>query len=427
MEKALKMFFIFVTIFVLVITVIPICKYYNTLEISQLRSSSMEYGSITDEEKSENSYEMHYIKYNSESEFLNTRINEFIDSSINSFIEENSTHGFMFKKDKAVFLQTLDTYKVNDDIVGIKIKTKVKKLKNNEYNTNIKTFNCSIKDKKDITLDELFKEGYKDKISDIYSDNYVLTNKEVIFFTNNNPNSCTYNNLKEYNCSTKLTMENLDVSEIEYKTLIPSEIDKNKKMIAITFDDGPHLENTDKVLDIFSKYNAKATFFMLGENVEKYPDVVKRVNDAGHEIGIHTWSHKELTKLSSEDIVNEVNKTANAIENITGKRPTLVRPPYGSVNDKVRNAINNPLILWNIDSLDWKSRDKNKIVPLVLNNIQDGDIVLLHDIHSTTVPAVEEIIKYLVENDYQIITVTEMLNSKGYDLTNTRVFYSARQ
>ena len=198
-------------------------------------------------------------------------------------------------------------------------------------------------------------------------------------------------------------------------------------MVAITFDDGPHLKNTDDIVNIFSKYNAHATFFMLGSNVVKYPDVVKRVYDAGHEIGIHTWNHKELTKLSSDEVKNEVNNTATEIEKITGKRPTLVRPPYGSINENVKNSIDNPLILWNIDSLDWKSRDKEKIVPLVVNNVQDGDIILLHDIHSTTIPAVEEILKYLIENDYQVITVSQMLSAKGYDLTKTRVFYSARQ
>ena len=198
-------------------------------------------------------------------------------------------------------------------------------------------------------------------------------------------------------------------------------------MVALTFDDGPHSKNTDDILNILSKYNAYATFFMLGSNAEKYPDVVKRVFDAGNEIGIHTWSHKELTKLSSDEIKKEVDNTASKIEKITGKRPTLVRPPYGSINENVKNKIDNPLILWNVDSLDWKSRDKEKIVPLVLNDVQDGDIILLHDIHSTTVPAVEEILKYLVENDYQVITVSQMLNAKGYDLTKTRVFYSARQ
>ena len=224
-----------------------------------------------------------------------------------------------------------------------------------------------------------------------------------------------------------LTADNLDVSDAEYETLIPNKIDENKKMVAITFDDGPHPTNTYKILSILSKYGAHATFFMLGENVAKYPDVVKMVYDNRHEIGIHTWNHKELTKLSSDEIVSEIDKTASEIEKITGERPVLVRPPYGSVKEKEKNAINNPLILWNIDSLDWKSRDKNKIVPLVLSDVQDGDIILLHDIHSTTVPAVEEIVKYLVENDYQIITVSDMLNAKGYDLNKTKVFYSARQ
>ena len=132
-------------------------------------------------------------------------------------------------------------------------------------------------------------------------------------------------------------------------------------------------------------------------------------------------------KVIAKEIEDQVYEKLAELEKITGKRPTLVRPPYGSINENVKNTIDNPLILWNVDSLDWKSRDKEKIVPLVLNDVQDGDIILLHDIHSTTVPAVEEILKYLVENDYQVITVSQMLNAKGYDLTKTRVFYSARQ
>jgi peptidoglycan/xylan/chitin deacetylase (PgdA/CDA1 family) len=111
-----------------------------------------------------------------------------------------------------------------------------------------------------------------------------------------------------------------------------------------------------------------------------------------------------------------VENTSDAICEITGERPKLVRPPYGSVNSTVKEAINYPLILWNIDSLDWKSRDENQIVPLVMGDVQDGDIILLHDIHSTTVPAVEKIVTQLDEAGYQMVTVSELLEAKGYFL-----------
>ena len=104
-----------------------------------------------------------------------------------------------------------------------------------------------------------------------------------------------------------------------------------------------------------------------------------------------------------------------------------MRPPYGAINDTVKNSINYSLILWNIDSLDWKSRDEKQSVPLVMNSVQDGDIILLHDIHSTTVPAVEKIVSQLEEQGYQMVTVSQLLEAKGYDMSKTKVFYSGRQ
>ena len=198
-------------------------------------------------------------------------------------------------------------------------------------------------------------------------------------------------------------------------------------MVAITLDDGPHATNTQKILDILDAHNAKATFFMLGQNVVNNEEVVKNVYKRGNEIGIHTWDHKQLTKLSQDEIVSQVERTSDAIYKIIGKRPKLVRPPYGAINDTVKNSINYSLILWNIDSLDWKSRDEKQIVPLVMNSVQDGDIILLHDIHSTTVPAVEKIVSQLEEQGYQMVTVSQLLEAKGYDMSKTKVFYSGRQ
>ncbi len=182
MKKIFKVFCICIVIFILIITSISIYNYCNTLNIPELKTSNMEYGGVTNERKIGENYEIYYLSYNSENEFLNTKINEYINSSIKTFIEENNTNDYVFQKDKAIFLQILDTYKVNDNIVGVKITTVKKKLKCDEYNTYISTFNCSITDNKDITLDELFNDGYKGKIVDIYSDTYVLTKENIIFF-----------------------------------------------------------------------------------------------------------------------------------------------------------------------------------------------------------------------------------------------------
>lgn len=427
MKNMFKVFLAIVIVSIAIITAIALTKYYGKLEIPELKSQTIEYGNITDSKESTDIYDIRIKSFTSDNEFINTSIKEYVDKSVNDFKTTNNTTEKIRDKDKAVLLQVVDTYLVNENLVSIKITSMTKKIFVEEYTTIIDTFNYDLTNSKEIKLEDIFKKEYKSKIEEQYSDKYNLRKNDIVFYNNTTESTCTYNNLKEYTNSKILTASNLNIPDDEYNTLISNLIDKNKKMISITFDDGPHKTNTQEILNILSKYNAKATFFMLGQNVEYYPNVVKEVATQGHEIGIHTWSHPELTKLSSEQIAKEINNTAQAIKNITGVEPWLVRPPYGSLNATVKSAVKNPFVLWNIDSLDWKSRDKEQIVPLVLNDVQDGDIILLHDIHSTTVPAVEEIVKYLYENDYQIITVSQMLEAKGYDTTTTRVFYSGRQ
>lgn len=427
MKSIGRIFLGIVILCIAIITGISLANYYGELEIPELKSQSMEYGNVTDNKESTTRYEIRTKTFSSDNDFVTKSVQAFIEESVSTFKNANNTSKQIRDKDKAVLLQVVDTYLVNDNLVGIKITSMTKKLFAEEFTTTTDVFNYNLTQNKEVKLEELFKSNYKEKIESQYTDKYLLRKNDIVFYNNNNESTCTYNNLKEYTNSKILTASNLDISQEEYNALVSNLIDKNKKMIAITFDDGPHKTNTQEILNIFSKYNAKATFFMLGQNVKYYPDIVKEVASQGHEIGIHTWDHKELTKLSTAEIVKEINDTAQIIQSITGIEPTLVRPPYGSLNATVKSAVSNPFILWNIDSLDWKSRDKEKIVPLVLNDVQDGDIILLHDIHSTTVPAVEEIVKYLYENDYQIITVSQMLEAKGYDINSTRVFYSGRQ
>lgn len=427
MKSIFKIFLALIILGIVTITGVLLIKYYGKLEVPELKSNIIEYGNVTNKNESSVLYEIRAISFTSENEFVNTSIKEFLDKKINEFKEDNNTTERIRDKDRAVLLQSLDSYLVNDGLISIKITSMIKKMYIEEYVTTIDTFNYDLNQNKEIKLENIFKREYKSKIEEQYSDKYNLRKNDIVFYNDTTESTCTYNNLKEYTNSKILTASNLDISDEEYNSLTSSTIDKSKKMIAITFDDGPHKTNTQEILNILSKYNAKATFFMLGQNVERYQNVVKEVANQGHEIGIHTWSHPQLTKLSESEIANEINNTAQAIKSITGIEPWLVRPPYGSLNDTVKSVVPNPFVLWNIDSLDWKSRDKEKIVPLVLNDVQDGDIILLHDIHTTTVPAVEEIVKYLYENDYQIITVSQMLEAKGYDTTTTRVFYSGRQ
>ncbi|WP_391207190.1 polysaccharide deacetylase family protein [Psychrobacillus sp. L4] len=185
-------------------------------------------------------------------------------------------------------------------------------------------------------------------------------------------------------------------------------IPANGKVVALTFDDGPNPVTTRKILDTLKKYNAKATFFMLGSRVSFYPDVVKEIKEAGHELGNHTWTHSDLTKASVEKIASEINNTSDAIEKATGSKPTVFRPPYGAVNKTVRSQTSLPVILWDVDTLDWKYKDAKHLLEHVKTHVKDGSIVLMHDIHSSTADGLDAVLAYLQGEGYTFVTVSEL-------------------
>lgn len=184
--------------------------------------------------------------------------------------------------------------------------------------------------------------------------------------------------------------------------------DETKKKVALTFDDGPDPVHTLEILSLLDQYQARATFFVLGNRVDFYPSIIQEMADKGHEIGNHTWNHKDLTKLSSDKIKNEINKTSNAIKAVIGEGPQLYRPPYGAINDQVRGATNLKPVLWTVDPQDWLHRDATKVFNHVKANVTDGSIVLMHDIYGSTVEAVGKILSYLAAEGYQFVTVSEL-------------------
>lgn len=185
-------------------------------------------------------------------------------------------------------------------------------------------------------------------------------------------------------------------------------IDPDKPMVALTFDDGPN-KYTEQLLDALKEYNCSATFFVLGSMVEKFPIALQRMVLEGHEIGNHTMDHRQLTKLTEKEIIKEVEDTQHAIESIVHVYPTLVRPPYGSKNETVSRILDYDLILWDLDTRDWASKDTQKIIEVTLNNVRDKDIILMHDIYPTSVQAAIELIPLLQERGYQLVTVSELM------------------
>ena len=195
-------------------------------------------------------------------------------------------------------------------------------------------------------------------------------------------------------------------------------------MVALTYDDGPGYY-TDALLDLLVENDAKATFFMIGSEVVNYPSAVLREYELGMEQGNHSWDHKTLTHLSDEEIVEEFQKTNDAITSITGGEIRLFRAPGGGINDAVfNNSLGMYSILWTIDTLDWETKNAQQTYDTVINNVKDGDIILMHEIYEASLDASRMLIPKLKEMGYQLVTVSELAAAKGVTL-ETGVSYGA--
>lgn len=184
---------------------------------------------------------------------------------------------------------------------------------------------------------------------------------------------------------------------------------KEERYVALTFDDGPHKTCTEKLLDGLRERGVCATFFLMGQNIEGNEALVERMEKEGHLIGNHSYSHRQLTKETGEAVCRGVEKTSGLIEEITGDRPLYIRPPYGAWNEELENEVGLTPVLWSVDSLDWKLRNKEKIVRRVVKEAEDGDIILLHDIFPSSVEAALEIVDTLTAKGYTFVTVDELL------------------
>lgn len=223
------------------------------------------------------------------------------------------------------------------------------------------------------------------------------------------------------------TAKTTDGSKLK-KSITLRILDKKKPMIALTFDDGPSIAYTTRIVNQLEKYNARATFFVLGVQLQskEAKKLVAKSAKYGNEIASHTYSHKNLATLSVADIRKESLDTENLIYKITGKTPALTRPPYGSINNNVKSTITTPLILWSIDTRDWQTRNSSMTISRVLNEVHDGDIVLMHDIYDATATAAETLIPQLVNKGYQLVTVSELAELKSVKLQRGNTYHSMK-
>ncbi len=193
---------------------------------------------------------------------------------------------------------------------------------------------------------------------------------------------------------------------------IRREIDTSRPMVALTYDDGPS-QYTPEILSVLGQYNSVATFFVVGQRVPAHADIIRSAYQMGCEIGNHTYSHQVLTKVGASQIQGQIGATNSAVQNVTGVSPVVMRPPGGGQNESVRSAVGMPIIMWSIDTLDWKTRNAASTQAAVLDHVRDGDIVLMHDLYSQTAAASRVIIPELVNRGYQLVTISELSDCRG--------------
>lgn len=212
-------------------------------------------------------------------------------------------------------------------------------------------------------------------------------------------------------------------------TLLPvtAQAASGDKLVALTFDDGPHKTCTKQLLNGLDELGAKVTFFMLGQCAENNMDLVRRAYDSGHEIANHTYSHPNLNEQSASGVKSQLSKTEEILNKATGTGTEyLVRPPYGNANSKVLNAMWSPAILWSVDTRDWESKNTSKVYNQIVNNASDGAIILCHDIHSTTIPAALDAIKKLQKQGYEFVTVSELFRRRGVRMEDGTKYSSCK-
>ena len=201
----------------------------------------------------------------------------------------------------------------------------------------------------------------------------------------------------------------------------PKEV-KADKLVCLTLDDGPGVY-TNQFIDLLEENNAKATFFMIGEQVNDFASAVKREYEAGMEQGNHSWDHRTLTKLSLADLDQEIISTNDVIEAVTGHRPTVFRPPGGGYNDTVAAHTDGmPMFIWSIDTLDWQTKNADTTYNTVMNEVHDGSIIIMHEIYQASYEAAARFIPDLIAEGYQFVTVSEMAKAKGIELQGGEVY-----
>ena len=198
---------------------------------------------------------------------------------------------------------------------------------------------------------------------------------------------------------------------------------EGKMLVALTFDDGPSPVTTPRLLDVLTAKDVPATFFMLGFMARDNSEIVQRIARERHDIASHTMYHQNLVNLSPSAVQADINEASNTFQAILGHGPAYTRPPYGNINDAVATSVGTPMILWSVDTEDWRSKDPNAIIATTMSEVHDGAIILMHDIYPTSVDAIPTLVDTLRGAGYEFVTISEMAKLRGVQLTPGVAYY----
>ncbi|QIK69439.1 polysaccharide deacetylase family protein [Erysipelothrix sp. HDW6C] len=438
---------------------------YRTISTGNILGKSY-YNDLETERISENSPQNIHIEYpRTGNETVNAFIKNFIDTKYSDFKKTLNAD-----IENAEFNISYESSVFNEDIVSFYFSTYAIQPGMAHGDRGIDTFTFDMKSGKCVTLNELFVDQkyhekflkqLQEKVTDIVSedsDNPYLSTDEVIRVVKDTKHfTISHNSLFAYfepyqiapgykatqiisislsdvqglkleqieKVAQNITVQNFAESQFykeQHRRFVKSY--EGKKLIALTFDDGPHQTLTPQLLDILKQKDTEATFFVLGSQVKKNPEIVRRAYAEGHAIGSHTYSHYNLVNLTPEEVASEFERTNEQILLATGESPIMMRPPYGSFNDEIAQNANAAIILWSVDTQDWNGLDAKTIVDNVVSDSKDGSIVLMHDIHKASIEAVPVIIDALHEEGYTLVSVETLLEVRG-GLENGEAYYAA--
>ena len=382
-----------------------------------------------------NIYELYKLdKLSTENEKINNLINSKVENVIyNRLKSEDTNYSKITNAQNFIKVSNkFEVYNVNKNIKSYVCN--IQFVKNNKTETVVINSNYNLKNYEEIDIYKVIASGkmseFKEFLLQEYNmkspnfNNFSLNEKSITIYDKNDVDNVNikYDDIEKYIAYGILTDENLT----NYFSIFKNVIDPNKPMLALTFDDGPNSATTERILKTLTKYNSKATFFVLGYMIDSYPNTIKKIVEQGSQIGNHTKSHLNLNLQTANTISTEINYVVRRVKEIANYDITVLRPPYGNANETVKSVANCPLILWNVDSLDWQSRNAESVKNEVLNYVSDGAIILMHDIYSSTADAVEMIVPELLNRGYQLVTIDELFKYKGKEKVAGQKVYSIK-